>query len=264
MIFTDQCGNNFQLNAAPKRIISLVPSLTEYLFDLNLEESIVGLTKFCVHPRSKTKKTEKIGGTKNLNLSKIRALNPDLIIANKEENTKDQVEELMKEFPVCVTQIGNYKDALEALKLIGNCTGSIQKADEICSIIENQKSLYQNIGKQLKVCYLIWKKPYMTIGADTFVHDMLTISNFENVFSNRQRYPKISLAQIKSLKPDVILLSSEPYPFKEEDAYEINKVIDCDIILVNGELFSWYGSRMMFAFKYFQELYQTLVSERSS
>jgi len=251
----DQIGNEIDITAAPTRIICTVPSLTEYLYDLGLEEYIVGVTKFCVHPKSLTKKVEKIGGTKNINLDIVEKLNPDLIIANKEENQKDQIITLSENHKVLVTNIKDLTSSLKGLSLIAEATHRSQKGAEIISIIEDQKALFDFDNFQnLKVAYLIWKGPYMTIGNDTFIHDILAQTGFTNVFGNRERYPQVSLAQIKSMDPDLIMLSSEPFPFKEVHSQEIEKVLDCPIILVNGEYFSWYGSRMIFAFKYINDL----------
>jgi len=258
---TDQIGREIDITHAPQRIICTVPSLTEYLFDLGLEDHIIGVTKFCIHPKSLTKKVEKIGGTKNLNLDKIKELAPDLIIANKEENNKDQILALAYNHPTLITNIKNLESSLEGLHLIAQATHRKQKGEEIISVIENQKNEFDFKKYQdLKVAYLIWKGPYMTVGNDTFIHDILKETGFTNVFGNRERYPQVSVAQLKSCNPDLIMLSSEPFPFKEEHAREIAKDIDCPIILVNGEYFSWYGSRMIFAFKYIDDLRKELDS----
>jgi ABC-type Fe3+-hydroxamate transport system substrate-binding protein len=257
---TDQIGRELTLNDSPLRIVSTVPSITEFLFDLGLEEEIVGVTKFCIYPKSKTKKKAKIGGTKDLKIEEIKKLNPDLIICNKEENDKKQIESLSKEFPTYVTQIKDFNSAISALEQIGIITAKKEEADSLIDIIKTKKQEFDRPVDVKKACYLIWRKPYMTIGDDTYIHSMMQIAGFENVFKGRQRYPKVSLAQIKSLKPDVIMLSSEPFPFAEKHMEEISKEIKCDIVLVNGEFFSWYGSKMLFAFKYFEDLNEELSS----
>ncbi len=245
----------------PKKIVCTVPSITEYLIDLGLEEVLVGVTKFCIHPKSKTKSIQKIGGTKTLKIKDIQELNPDLIICNKEENDKEQIESLSKNLNVYVSEIKNYESAIDALYQIGIITNKEEEAKGIISIIEQKKTDYTvEPSKYLKACYLIWKDPYMTVGGDTYIHSMMEMAGFTNIFQNRQRYPTISLAQIKSMDPDVLLLSSEPFPFSEKHIKEIQEVIECDIMLVDGELFSWYGSRMIFAFKYFDDLIQELHS----
>lgn len=245
----------------PQRIVCTVPSITEYLIDIGLEDVLVGVTKFCIHPKSKTKAIHKIGGTKALKIKEIIDLNPDLIICNKEENDKEQIESLSKSINTYVSEIKDYRSALEALLQIGIITDKEKEAKGIISIIEQKKADYSSeTPNLLKACYLIWKDPYMTVGGDTFIDSMMEIAGFKNIFNSRQRYPSISLAQIKSLDPDVLLLSSEPFPFSEKHIQEIQEVIDCDIMLVDGELFSWYGSRMIFAFKYFDDLIQELHS----
>lgn len=252
---TDQLGREIDISEAPLRIICTVPSLTEFLYDLGLAAQIIGVTKFCDHPKSLTKKVQKIGGTKNVNLEKVEELKPDLIITNKEENQKDQILALAENHKVLVTNIKDLASSFEGLRLISRATHKEKKGDEIVSIIKEQQELFDfDQFEKLKVAYLIWKGPYMTIGHDTFIHDILDKTGFINVFENRERYPQISIAQIKSCDPDLIMLSSEPFPFKEKHAKEIEQELDCPIILVNGEYFSWYGSRMIFAFKYINDL----------
>ncbi len=160
-IYADQLGRKIQINHPPKRIISLVPSQTELLFDLGLNDEVVGVTKFCVHPENKFKSITKIGGTKKLNMEKIRSLNPDLIIGNKEENEKEQIETLMKEFPVWMSDIYNLDDALNMMKALGKLVDKNKKALEMATAI---KERFTNLEKGLNgkeppsAAYLIWKK----------------------------------------------------------------------------------------------------------
>ena len=235
------------------KVISLVPSITETLFDLGLtSDEIIGRTKFCIHPKELVKDVEIIGGTKNLNIEKIKALKPDFIIANKEENVKDQVEELMKEFEVLVTDIETLEDNSELLKQLGKIFNKEKIADEI-----NLKTYEAfNIPKsenKLKVAYLIWKDPYMTIGGDTFISRILEELGFENQFKDQKRYPEVQLEDLK--EADLILLSSEPFPFKEKHIAEIQNIcVDQKIMIVDGEAFSWYGSHLAKCGKYYQKL----------
>ncbi len=203
------------------KIISLVPSITETLFDFGLTDTeIIGLTKFCIHPKGLVKNIETIGGTKNLNLEKIKNLNPDLIIANKEENEKLQVEELMKDFKVWVTAIETLEDNSRFLAELGTLLNKENSAknfnQKISDIIKGIK-----IQEPKKVCYLIWKNPYMTIGPDTFIHEILDKLGFENVFKNEKRYPEISVEEMKNA--DFIFLSSEPFPFQQKHIDELQK-----------------------------------------
>ena len=243
------------------RIVSLVPSQTELLFDLGLEEEVKAITKFCIHPIDWYKNKIRIGGTKSLKIDIIKKINPDLIIANKEENVKEQVEELAKTFDVFVTDVNNLRDALEMIKNIGTLTGKTAKATAIAAKIEKEfKKLSEAILTKRKITafYLIWKNPYMAVGGNTFINDMMQYCGLENIFTNVERYPEISLEDLKSSKPgkrpcELVLLSSEPYPFKEKDLSEIKSGLPLvKIMLVDGEMFSWYGSRLLKAAEYFK------------
>lgn len=235
------------------KVVSLVPSITEALFDLGLTENeIVGRTKFCIHPKEKVKNVEIIGGTKNLNLEKIRSLQPDIILANKEENVKDQVEELMKDFKVTVTNIENIEDNYYLLKTLGNLFNKEEKAQhynlKIYDVLQNSK-----INPPIKAAYLIWKNPYMTVGSDTFIDKVLKEIGFENLFEDHKRYPEIKTEDLADA--DVILLSSEPFPFKEKHILELKKFYpDKKIMIVDGEAFSWYGTHIAKCENYFKEL----------
>lgn len=235
------------------KVISLVPSITEALLDLGLtEQQVIGRTKFCIHPQETVKKIEIVGGTKNLNIQKIKDLNPDIIIANKEENTQEQIEELQKDFKVVVTNVSTIEDNYYLLKNLGIYFNLEQKAQlfnlKIYDVFEKNK-----LNKPIKVAYLIWQNPYMTVGKDTFVHHVLSELGFENIFKNQKRYPQIELDDLA--EAEAILLSSEPYPFSEKHIVEIReKFPDKKILLVDGEAFSWYGTRLAKCENYFQEL----------
>lgn len=251
--FIDQLHREIEIPFPPRRIISLVPSQTELLFDLGLEEQIVGITKFCIHPQSQFKIKEKIGGTKQLNLAKIRSLKPDLIIGNKEENEQQQIEELMQEFPVWMSDIYNLKDALEMIKGVGKVVDRQAKADEIAH--EIQKSFEGLIIHPIKkVIYFIWKDPYMLAGKNTFIDDMLRMAGFENIIQ-ADRYPTYSFTELAAMQPEAVFLSSEPYPFKERHVKAFQEIWpEAKIQLVDGEFFSWYGSRLLKAADYFGTL----------
>ncbi len=251
----DQLNRDVLIDSPPSRILSTVPSLTEYLIDLGLEKKLVGITKFCVRPKSIVKSIQKVGGTKNLNVELIRELKPELIVCSKEENHKEQISALMDTSAVYVSNITDLDSAVGAMKDIAELTNTVPRSRDIISAIELKRSQISIPDKKLRVCYLIWKDPYMTVGHDTFIHHMLESFGFENVFGNRNRYPKISAAQINSLKPDYVFLSSEPFPFADKHIKEIQKVINSDIVTVDGELFSWYGSRLLFSFKYLEDLH---------
>ena len=248
----------WQLGYPAKRIISLVPSQTELLHYLGLEEETIAITKFCVHPQTWFKGKLRIGGTKTINIEKIKALQPDLIIANKEENVKEQVEMLAENFPVWVTDVNTLPDAYNMINDIGTLTNKEAEASGLVSAIRSKFDvLFQTINTKNKISatYLIWREPYMTIGGDTFISHMMEAAGLKNIFQTQLRYPEILLSQLKTVNCELILLSSEPYPFKQKHIDEIQKELPgSKIMLVDGEMFSWYGSRLLFAPGYFTEL----------
>ncbi|WP_128543948.1 helical backbone metal receptor [Larkinella soli] len=231
----------------PRRIVSVVPSQTELLFDLGLDQEIVGVTKFCIHPADQVKSRTRVGGTKTLNLGRIHALKPDLILANKEENTREQIEELQRHYPVHVTDIATLSDALLMIRTVGGLVGRAGEGEVLAdSIRQKFDSLLSEPASGQTVAYLIWRKPWMVAAGRTFIDAMLTAGGFRNAFSSRERYPEISEAELQAVRPDLIFLSSEPYPFQEYHRAELQAHIpDARVILVDGELFSWYGSRLM-------------------
>jgi ABC-type Fe3+-hydroxamate transport system substrate-binding protein len=260
-IVTDQMGFKVTVNYSPKRIISLVPSQTELLFDLGLDEEVVGITKFCVHPENWFRNKTKIGGTKNIDFDKIEKLNPDLIIGNKEENKEEQIKQLMQRYQVWMSDIHNLDDAFEMIRSVGKLVDKYDKAEALAkSISSNFKQLHFHNLPMRKVAYFIWKDPYMSIGRNSFINSMLEVCNFKNVFRDgKNDYPEVSKDEIKSASPEFILLSSEPFPFKEKHIPEFKEVCpEAKILLVDGEYFSWYGSRLLGAPNYFTKLLQEI------
>jgi ABC-type Fe3+-hydroxamate transport system substrate-binding protein len=254
MLITDQIGYQFELKSTPKRIVSLVPSQTELLFDLGLEDEVVGITKFCIHPKQWFNSKTRVGGTKTVNFERITELKPDLIIANKEENTQSEIEALQKLYPVYTSDIYNLNDSLEMMDAIGKITNSIENAKQIINQINNNFAALKPCKTPKSVLYFIWKNPYMTIGNDTFINDMLNRCGFNHVQVGN-RYPELSIESIQELNPDIIFLSSEPYPFKEKDRIQLKELCPkSEVVLVDGEMFSWYGSRLLKSVKYFIDL----------
>ncbi|PWS31207.1 helical backbone metal receptor [Pedobacter paludis] len=260
--FTDQMGREITINYPPKRIVSIVPSQTELLFDLGLDQEIIGLTKFCIHPIEKFAERTKVGGTKKLNIDLINDLKPDLIIGNKEENTQSDIEDLAEYFPVWMSDIFTLDDAMKTISQIGVLVDRAPEASYLNHLISagfndlKTLALQHNIDK--KVAYLIWRKPFMAAGKNTFIDDILLNNGMTNVVL-QSRYPEITLAELKDTDCNLILLSSEPYPFSEKHISEIQAAIpNVKVMLVDGEMFSWYGSRLVKAVQYFFEFQKEL------
>jgi ABC-type Fe3+-hydroxamate transport system substrate-binding protein len=260
-VYTDQMGRKIALDHTPKRIISLVPSQTELLHTLGLGKEVIGITKFCVHPHQWFLHKIKIGGTKQLDIDKIRNLQPDLIIANKEENEREQIEELASHFPVWISSVSNLKEALSMISSIGDILDKKKESQELVKAIQINFASFTPLTSNVKpkTCYLIWREPYMTVGGDTFINDMLKRAGLQNMFADKTRYPEITINQLSSVNCQLLLLSSEPYPFKEKHIVELQiKLPGTKIILADGELFSWYGSHLLKAPAYFQKLHQQI------
>jgi len=252
-IYHDQLNRQINLPSTPKRIISIVPSQTELLFDLGLDKEVIGITKFCIHPADKFKTATKIGGTKQLNIDLIKQLNPDLIIANKEENEQSQVEELMQHFPVWISDISNLSEAIDMIERIGQLVEKEAEAKQLALQITGRFNNLNIKPQNLTVAYFIWRKPYMVAGQGTFINDMLQICGLKNVFA-LDRYPEITNEMLVAANPDVIFLSSEPYPFKQKHIDEFKALLpNAKVMLVDGEMFSWYGSRLLKAPGYFEK-----------
>ncbi len=237
---------------SPKRIISLVPSQTELLFDLGLEQEVVGITKFCIHPYRWFREKTKIGGTKKFWLDKINELKPDLIIGNKEENYPEGIEKL-REYPVWMSEVNSFSDATEMIQGVGKITDREDQADNLIGEIARAFEGL-NVRPPKSVLYLIWKDPWMAAGKNTFINSMLEKMGLVNCLMD-DRYPELSIEKIKRLDPELIFLSSEPYPFKEIHKRELHGFFpSAEVHKVDGEMFSWYGSRLREAPRYFNGL----------
>lgn len=258
--FVDQLNRKLNIPSAPKRIISLVPSQTELLYDLGLRDEVIGITNYCIYPAEWLKNKTHVGGTKKLDFDKIKELQPDLIIGNKEENNQEDIEKLMQLYPVWMSDIYNLKDALNMITCIGTLVEKREEAVNLKLEVEykfNQLSTPPSKTTLLKTAYLIWRKPYMAASNTTFIDDMLKRCGLSNIFNNSEygRYPEIEAKQLQEINPDVILLSSEPFPFKEKHFQEFQEICpNAKIMLVDGEMFSWYGSRLLKAPAYFTQL----------
>lgn len=255
MEIRDQLGRKISLSKVPERIVCLVPSQTELLVDLGLEENIVGITQFCVHPEHLKKIKTRVGGTKKVNFRKVGELNPDMILCNKEENTPEMVAELEKIAPVHISDVVNLEDAFEIMIQYGKIFSCKNLAKTMVESVRKKQQHLQAILKEKslqKVAYFIWKDPYMLAGRHTFINSLLELNKFENVIKE-DRYPEKSLEEISELEPDICLLSSEPFPFTLEHKKDLQSHFK-RIELVDGEYFSWYGSRLIAAMDYFKEL----------
>jgi ABC-type Fe3+-hydroxamate transport system substrate-binding protein len=263
-IYIDQMSRDVYIPATPQRIVSIVPSQTELLFDLGLTEQIVGVTKFCIHPSDAVQSKTKVGGTKQLNIDLIKSLQPDLIIANKEENERSQVEKLAQHFPVWVSDVNNLADALQMIRSIGEINGKDAEALKITKQVSASFKALKSAINQFSVAYLIWRKPYMVAGKGTYIDDMISHCGLRNVI-NETRYPEVSAQQLVTLNPNVVLLSSEPYPFKQKHIDEFKAILPkARVFLVDGEMFSWYGSRLQHTVEYFGQIIKMLDNQSGS
>ncbi|WP_420851820.1 ABC transporter substrate-binding protein [Pontibacter litorisediminis] len=255
-------GHQITLSQLPQRIVSLVPSQTELLFDLGLADRVVGVTKFCIHPKEQVKQKAKIGGTKNFHLEKIDELQPDLIIGNKEENYKEGIEQLQQKYKVWMSDIYTLEDALEMLRQVGQLTGTEDSAAELEQGIKQGFAQLQPVQPGIKTAYFIWRKPYMAVGSHNIIDHILSRCGFTNAFADLERYPEISPEQLQRTGPQLILLSSEPYPFKEKHIAEFRELCpQASIKVVDGEMFSWYGSRLAKAPAYLQRVIDEVEQE---
>lgn len=238
----------------PQRILSLVPSQTELLFDLGLESRILGVTKFCIHPAGAVAGVPKVGGTKNFRFDVIDRLRPDLILGNKEENYREGIERLAAQYPVWISDIYTLDDALAMIRKVGELTGAQHEAFSVAQIIDEAFSKLIP-APPVKVAYFIWRKPWMVVGNDNFIHHLLGRCGFTNVFGHLPRYPEVTAEQLLEARPDYLFLSTEPYPFGEPHREELQKLCPwAKVVLVDGEMFSWYGSRLVRAPAYLQSL----------
>lgn len=265
-VFVDQLKRKLELPATPRSIISLVPSQTEYLYDLGLNEEVIGITKFCIHPEEWFRSKARIGGTKKLDLEKIRSLRPDLIIGNKEENEKDQIEELMKDHPVWMSDISTLDQAYEMMVNLGEICGKREKAAEIKLGIQYAFNTFKagtdaTILKGKRAAYFIWNEPLMVAGGGTFIDHLLGVCGLTNVFTGKAgRYPEVTADEVRLAAPDIVLLSSEPYPFGEKHVQGFREMCPgAAVLTADGELFSWYGSRLQHSPPYFSSLIKQIA-----
>lgn len=241
--YLDQMGRKVVINHSPRRVISLVPSITEYLIDLGV--NVVGRTKFCIHPAKQVAAIPVVGGTKKFNFDVIADLEPDLIIGNKEENYQEGITQLASDHAVWMSDIRSIADVEQMMKLLGALFGDVEKAQHFIGRIRLKLDAMKN-AYEGRALYLIWKNPWMAVGTDTYIHDFMTHLGLRNVITD-DRYPELATPKkFQILNPSHVLLSSEPFPFKPEHKEELQRVLpNASIRFVNGEIYSWYGTRML-------------------
>lgn len=258
VIVTDQIGKTIVIPRQPLRIISAVPSQTELLYALGLEEEVVGITKFCVHPETWFRSKTRVGGTKKLNIEQIRTLHPNLVIANKEENTLEDVLAIETFCPVWTSDVDDINAALDMIQRIGELTYTTEKAIALSHRISSEFS-FLHFKETYRSAYLIWKNPWMVAGRGTFIHEMMKLCGLVNVMGDQDRYPSVDLDELIQKDVQLLLLSSEPFPFKMNHLKELNQILpEVKMMLVDGEMFSWYGSRMLHAPAYFRKIREQL------
>lgn len=258
---TDQLGRRVRCPLRPRRIVSLVPSQTELLADLDLTDEVVGLTKFCIHPENWFRHKTQVGGTKQLHFDRIEALRPDLIIANKEENRREDVEQLAERYPVWVSDVRTPASAFELIERLGAvCDRSVQ-AEALLSRLKTEFTDLPDFQGR-SAAYLIWFEPLMAVAADTFIDSMLSAIGLRNAFADRARYPVVTLEELSRRRPDYLFLSSEPFPFRDKHYRFFAEALPATttIVPVDGELFSWYGSRLLRFPDYAHQLHRSLFA----
>lgn len=258
MIFNKE--NLKSLDIKPKRIISLVPSITETLFYLNLGDKIIGITKWCKYPESEVKKITKIGGVIGIDIEKIKKLKPDFIFAVKEENDKDEIKELSKFTNIYIGEVYDLESAYQQIYDIGTITRVYNKSEEL---VENIKTDFYNISNfnNLKCAYLVWNEPLMLVGGNTFINSIIENCGLKNVFNERSSYPEVTIAEIKKKKPDIIFLCSEPFEFKNKHKINFEQNFpNTKILLVDGEMFTWYGSHLLKTRAYCKKIQKMLYN----
>ena len=244
----DATGVPLSAARPPRRIVSLIPSTTETLCALGLADALVGITVYCREPAALLRDKTRIGGEKDPDLEKIRALTPDLVVANVEENRAEDVATLRAwGIPVWVTYPRTVAEGIGLVRELGAVTGTAQRASEIAGeLAELYAATRARVERRpaVAVFYAIWRDPYMTIGRDTYIHDMLSVCGGANVFADRpERYPTVTLDEVATRRPAVILLPDEPFRFRPAHVSDFK---DCAarVQLVDGKPFSWHGPRI--------------------
>ncbi|RHW35871.1 iron ABC transporter substrate-binding protein [Lysinibacillus yapensis] len=258
----DHLSRTVKIPDQPKRIISICPAITETIFSLKAGNKLIGRTRYCTFPKGKVENIEVVGGTKEVNIEKIKQLEPDLILAEKEENTAEIVQQLEQIAPVFVSEVQSIQDGLRLIETLGQLTSSEEKAATMIQKIKDEFDAlpHEQLGR---AAYAIWRKPYMVVGDTTYINDVLKRLGFQNAYNQaEERYPAVSKEQLSAANLDFLFLASEPFPFSEKHLTEFQAFLpDTKILLVDGEMF-WYGAKMIEAAVYFKELIKTVKQSR--
>jgi ABC-type Fe3+-hydroxamate transport system substrate-binding protein len=243
------------------RIVSLVPSLTELLCDLGLADALVGRTGFCIHPAATVRGIAKVGGTKSVNVDKIRKLAPTHLVVNIDENEKPTVDALAAFIPaVIVTHPLEPRDNLDLYRLFGGIFGADEAAARLCAAFEQEYAALAALPPRpmQRVLYCIWQDPWMTVSRDTYIARMLALAGMRQwqAAGEQKRYPAFSWSDALANEIDEVLLSSEPYRFTEDHVDAIERQTGKPARLVDGEMMSWYGSRAIAGLRYLRALRQ--------
>ncbi|WP_431030002.1 ABC transporter substrate-binding protein [Lysinibacillus sp. LZ02] len=251
----DHLGRSVTYAFPPKRIISLCPAITETLFHLSLQQEIVGRTKYCIFPEQQVAHVQTVGGTKQVDLATIQSLQPDLIIMEKEENTKEMVDMLENHFPVYVFQVESISEAQRMIEDAGQLVNRVEKSKEL--VLQIDVALKALPRKSGRAAYMMWRKPYMVVGATTYINDMLETVGFENPFTASEgRYPVVDIEALKNAQLDYLFLSTEPFPFAQKHIEELALHLpNTTIQIIDGEMF-WYGAKMKEAAPYLKQFWQ--------
>jgi len=245
-VVRDALGRDINFSLVPERVISLIPSITESLFDLGLGNRIVGVSQFCTYPEHLVLEKPRVGGQKNPNHDAIASLNPDLIILNQEENRKEDIERFSSRYRTFVTFPRRFADSAELLRDLSRIFDVPLMTEPYIRTISAHSRRPQ---ASIRTLYLIWRKPWMSINHDTYIHDVMRVFGFDNVCAGMEkRYPELTEAEIARLNPECIILPDEPFRFRERHREEIltwpvSACHDDRVVLVDGTYFCWYGTR---------------------
>ncbi len=262
MKITDDLGRTFSFKKPPRRIISLCPSVSETLLDLGLEGFLAGRTDYCIHPQNKIESIPGVGGPKSVSIQLLQSLCPDIIIAVKEENDKKTLENLAAlNYKCFIFDVNNFSDALNMIEKIGVIFNVEDRAQ---TMTEGIKKGFEGIGqvlKKLNFIYMTWSSPYIAAGTGNYINSLITGLGFNNCLSKHiNRYVRLSLGELKKLSPDIVFLPSEPYNYTLYDKLKFEKIFpSARAVLVDGEMFCWYGSRMLKAAPYIKNLIKEIM-----